>query len=93
MKTNIQIVEKKQIKYLSFPKEDVLSNKSEKINRFVKLHRILYSSDLDCKKVEIIFYDDVNLKKIETSITGVTDTSVILKSSTIIPLARIVSVA
>lgn len=94
MKTTIKKVEKKEIKFLKFPKEDVLSNKAEKLNRFVKLHRALYLDNLkDDKKVNITFFDDMGLKIVETAISGITDKLVILKKSTIIPLARIVSVA
>jgi len=93
MKSNIQTIEKEQIKYLTFPKEDVLSNKSEKINRFVELHRALYLGNIEREKVKIVFSDDTNLKRVETTIWAVTDKAVILKKSTIIPLARVVSVA
>jgi len=93
MKSDVQIIEKEQIKFLKFPKEDVLKDKSEKVNRFVELHRALYLGNLEHEKVRITFFDDTNLKRVDTTIWGVTDKSVILKKSTIIPLERIVSVA
>ena len=93
MKPNVQIVKKEEIKFLKFPKEDVLNNKNEKINRFVELHRALYLGNLEHEKVRITFSDDKSLKRVDTTIWGVTDKAVILKKSTIIPLERIISVA
>lgn len=91
--TNAQVVEKEQIKFLSFPKEDVLSKKDEQINRFLELKRALSLGNLEREKVQIFFVDDYGLKKVETTVWGITDKAVILKKSTIIPLGRILSVA
>lgn len=88
-----QIVQKEQIKFLKFPKEDVLNKKNDKMNRSLDLNRALYLGNLEHEKVRITFQDDSGLKRVETTIWGVTDKSVILKKCTIIPLARIVSVA
>ena len=93
MKTIIPTIKKEEIKFLKFPKEDVLDKKSEKINRFVELHRALYLGNLEREKVRIVFSDNESLKRVETTIWGVTDKAVILKKYTIIPLERIVSVA
>lgn len=93
LKANIQVVEKEQIKFLKFPKEDVLKAVSDKQNRIVDVSRALYLGNLEHEKVRIVFQDDTGLKRVETTIWGVTDRSVILKKSTIIPLERIVSVA
>lgn len=93
MSSHIQTVNKTEIKSLKFPKEDVLSNKNDKICRFVELHKALYLNDLKRDKIEIVFSDDTtNLKKIETTIKAITQKAVILKNSIVIPLARIVSV-
>ena len=93
MKSVIPTIQKEQIKFLKFPKEDVLDKKCEKINRFVELHRALYLGNLEHEKVRIVFSDNESLKRVETTIWGVTDKAVILKKYTIIPLERIVSVA
>lgn len=90
---SIQIVEKEQIQFLKFPKGDVLNKKNDKASRSVELHRGLYLGNLEQEKVSIVFLDDTGLKKVKTTIWAVTDKSVILKKFTIIPLARIVSVA
>ena len=91
--SSIQIVDKEQIQFLKFPKEDVLNRKNEKANRSLDLRRALYLGNLEREKVVIVFLDDTGLKKVKTTIWAVTDKSVILKKSTVIPLARIVSVA
>jgi len=93
MQSNIQIIQKDQIEKLKFPKEDVLTSKDEKINRFVDLHKALYLGNVGKEKVSITFYDDSGLKRVDTTIWGVTDKAVILKKSAIIPLGRVVSVA
>ncbi len=94
MSANIQTVKRTEIKSLKFPKEDVLSDKNEKICRFVELHKALYLNDLKRDKTKIVFSDDTtNLKKIEATIKAVTQKAVVLKNSITIPLARIVSVA
>lgn len=92
-RTNIKVIEKEQIKFLKFPKGDVLKEIKAKQNRFVDLKRALSLGNLEHEKVRITFQDDSGLKRVDTTIWGVTDKSVILKKSTIIPLARIVSVA
>ena len=93
MKTNIEVIKKNEIKSLKFPKGDVLKSKSEKISRFVKLHKVFYSGSVISEKVKIVFSDDTSFKKVEATIIGLTSTSVILRRSAQIPLTRIVSVA
>lgn len=90
---NIQLVEKEQIKNLSFPKEDVLNKKMQKANRIIELRRALILGNLEHQKVKILFVDSNGLKKVETTIWGITDKEVILKQSTIIPLERIISIS
>lgn len=91
--TNFQTVAKEQIKFLRFPKEEVLNKKNAIVNRFLDLQRALSLGNLEREKVKIFFMDDHGLKKVETTIWGITDKSVILKQATIIPLKRIVSIA
>jgi len=89
---NIQLIEKEQIKYLTFPKKDVLNKKMEKADRILELRRALALGNLEHLKVKIVFVDNKGLKKVETTIWGITDREVILKQSTIIPLERIISI-
>ena len=89
----IKIVQKEQIKFLKFPKEDVLKKEKEKNNLILELRRAMYLGNLEREKVRITFKDDSGTKRVETTIWAVTDESVILKQSTVIPLSRILSVA
>ena len=93
IETTIQVVKKEQIQFLKFPKDDVLRKENEKNNRFLDLKRAMYLGNLEREKVKITFKDDSGIKRVETTIWAVTDKSVILKRSTVIPLTRIVSVA
>jgi len=90
---DVQVVQKEQIQFLKFPKEDVLYQEKEKSGRFLALQRAMYLGNLEREKVKITFKDDSGTKRVETTIWAVTDKSVILKKSTVIPLSRIVSVA
>ncbi|CAM1360375.1 conserved hypothetical protein [Tenacibaculum sediminilitoris] len=92
-KLNFQTIAKEQIKFLKFPKEEVLQKKKAVLNRFLDLQRALSLGNLEREKVKIFFKDMDGLKKVETTVWGITDKSVILKEATIIPLERIVSVA
>ena len=89
----IQTIEKEQIKYLKFPKEELLFSKKEKAERCQTLNRAMVLGNIEHEKVHILFADNEGLKKVNTTIWGVTEDYVILKTSTIIPLERIVSVA
>ncbi len=89
---NAELIQKEQIKYLKFPKKDVLDKKKDQIDRFLELQRALSLGNLEHHKVRIIFVDDSGFKKVETTIWGITDKEVILKQSTIIPLERIISI-
>ncbi|MFD0993014.1 hypothetical protein [Tenacibaculum geojense] len=85
-------IAKEQIKFLKFPKEEVLQKKNAIVSRFKDIQRALYLGNIEHQKVKILFADASGYKKVETTIWGVTDKSVILKESTIIPLSRIISV-
>jgi len=89
---HIQSIEKEQIKFLHFPHKEVLNTKRDKRDRYRKLIRGLRLGNLEHLKVKIIFADDEGSKKVETTIWGITDKSVILKQSTIIPVERIISI-
>lgn len=90
---NIQPIEKEQIKFLTFPKEDVLEKRKDQIDRVLELKRALSLGNLERHKVKIVFVDNKGFKKVETTIWGITDKEVILKQSTIIPLERIISIS
>ncbi len=90
---NIQVIEKEQIQFLKFPKEDVLNKRKDQIDRILKLQRALSLGNLEHQKVKIVFMDSTSIKRVETTIWGITDKEVILKQATIIPLERILSIA
>jgi len=90
---NVQLIDKEQIKFLTFPKEDVLNKKKDQVDRIIELQRALSLGNLERHKVKIVFVDNKGLKKVETTIWGITDKEVILKRSTIIPLERIISIS
>ncbi len=90
--TRVKFIEKEQIKFLQFPKEDVLYQMKDKVNRIVSLRRALALGNLEREKVKIIFVDNEGFKKVETTIWGFTDKEVILKQGTIIPVARVYNV-
>ncbi|WP_378188280.1 hypothetical protein ACE939_07420 [Aquimarina sp. W85] len=90
---NVSIVEKEQIKFLKFPKEEVLKKRKDQIDRILDLQRALSLGNLEHQKVKILFMDDEGSKKVETTIWGITDTAVILKESTVIPMERILKIA
>ena len=88
----IKHIEKEEIKFLNFPKQEVLHSKRDKRDRYRKLTRGLRLGNLEHVKVKIVFVDDEGIKEVETTIWGITDKSVILKRSTIIPLQRVISI-
>lgn len=78
---------------LKFPKEDVIDTKSEKRQRCFQLIRAMRLGNLFKNKVTISFRDAQDrLMKINTTIWGVTQQSVILKKGVLIPITSIVSV-
>lgn len=90
---NVTPIEKEEIRFLKFPKNDVLEKKRDQIDRFIELQRALALGNLERTKVKIVFADNMGTKKVETTIWGITDKSVILKRATILPLQRIISIA
>jgi hypothetical protein len=93
MSTTIQHIEKEEIKNLSFPKEEVLTNKAEQDDRALKLTRALSLGNLEQVKVKMFFRDSEGDKSVETTVWGLTRNDVILKESTLIPLNRILMVS
>jgi uncharacterized protein (UPF0248 family) len=88
-KPEITLVEKEEIFEFIFPRVEVLdceikrNEREERIRKAKKLGNSLKG------KVKIIFEDTTSLKKVETTIWGVTEKNIILKRSTLIPIHRI----
>lgn len=93
MKTNsINRMVKEEIKFLHFPKDDVLFVSEDQKNRTNSLNSAISLGNLNHQKVKITFQDVEGTKQVETTIWGVTDRDVILKQGTTIPIHRIVNV-
>ncbi len=83
------LIEKEEIAFLHFPKEDVLHVSSDKKDRESELKKALSLGNLDHFKVKIYFQDIEGYKSVDTTIWGLTNTNVILKKGVTIPIARI----
>lgn len=89
---NILQIEKEIVPTLDFPNSEVLESQEEKKKRDYTLNRASVLGNIDQTKMKIIFKDSEGLKKIFTTIWGVTDKYVILKGASLLPLNRIVEV-
>jgi len=83
------IVAKEDISFLHFPKVEVLINAQQQKERDALILRAMKLGNGAKSKVSIIFEDTDGVKKVETTIWGVTDTNIILKRGTIIPIRRV----
>lgn len=83
------LIEKEQVSQLKFPSSEVLKTKEEIVRRKLDLERATTLGNIEHSKMRIIFEDADGLKQIETTIWGVTDKRIILKSGMVIPIHRI----
>ena len=83
------LVEKESISGLKFPDNEVLTSKDDIKMRTANLERALKLGNLEHNKIKIIFEDAEALKKVETTVWGITDKRVILKQGVVIPIHRI----
>ena len=83
------IVAKENITQLTFPKSDVLLSELKQSERKRRVVRAMKLGNNKKFKVKIIFEDIDGLKKVETTIWGVTEKNIILKKGTLIPIERI----
>lgn len=84
-----RLIEKEKIPNLSFPKEELLKNKTERTRRFQDLINANELGDLTQYKVKILFEDNTGPKKVETTVWKTTEKDVVLKYGIKIPLHRI----
>lgn len=87
--TAADYVAKENISQLIFPKNDVLIDEIERIERQKRVERAMTLGNTRKSKVRIVFEDIEGIKTVETTIWGVTDNNIILKKTTIIPIRRI----
>ena len=82
-------IAKENVSLLTFPKADVLHSELEQSERERRIIRAMKLGNNKKFKVKIIFEDLEGLKKVETTIWGVTEKNIILKQGTLIPKQRI----
>lgn len=87
-----QPIEKESISDLSFPKEEVLSNRNKIALRAIKLARAVRLGNLEKHKVQIDFKDSASVRHVQTTIWSITEYFAILKSNVRIPVNRILDV-
>ena len=80
---------KEEISNLKFPNTDVLNTPDEIKNRKYDLDRAMSLGNLDQVKMKIYFEDDESPKVVDTTVWATTESSVVLKSGTYIPIRRI----
>lgn len=90
---NYQLIPKENVPGLEFPAEDVLQDPAEMKKRKADLERALSLGNLEYIKVKILFQDNVGKKAVETTVWGLTDKRVILKSGAVIPIHRVIAVS
>jgi outer membrane protease len=86
---NIQIVEKEEVSALHFPTEEILASEKERKSRAASIERAISLGNLEHHKVRIYFTDDQGEKRVDTTIWAVTDSAIVLKQHTILPINRI----
>lgn len=83
------LVAKENVSQLSFPKSDVIISEEKQSERERRIVRAMKLGNNKKFKVKIIFEDTESLKRVETTIWGVTEKNIILKQGTLIPIQRI----
>jgi len=86
---NTTIVAKENVSLLTFPKSDVLPSEHKQLERQRRIVKGMKLGNNKKHKVKIIFEDLESLKKVETTIWGVTEKNIILKKGVLIPIHRI----
>ena len=80
------LVAKEDITGLTFPKTEVLNSIVQQEERTSRITRGMQLGNSKKLKDKIVFEDLNGLKKVETTIWGITEKSVILKKGTTIPI-------
>lgn len=88
----IKIVEKEDLKAVSYPSEEVLSDEKQRRERLNSLEMAVMYGNTAYYKVKILFKDNEGTKAVNTTIWSVRDGNVTLKGGVKIPIHRILSV-
>lgn len=83
------LIEKEDVKSLHFPEDEILRSKDEISLRRADINRAIALGNLEHQKVIIYFSDDKGKKRVETTIWAVTDSAIVLKQNTVLPINRI----
>ena len=86
---DIQLIEKEEVHTLHFPHDDILKSEKEQKERRTAIDRAISLGNLEHQKVKIYFSDDQGKKRVDTTIWAVTDTAIVLKQNTVLPIHRI----
>jgi hypothetical protein len=89
---NATIVQKELVQYLKLNLDEVLDNLAEIKAREKKLVQAVILGNINKHKIKIYFKDESKLNFVETTVWGLTDKRVILKSGIVIPINRIIYV-
>ena len=84
-----KLINKEEISNLHFPKEEILKSDKEMKVRNEEIHRAIALGNLEHQKVTIYFSDNAGKKRVETTIWAVTDSAIVLKQNTVLPINRI----
>lgn len=87
--TSPTLISKEEIVNYHFPTQDVLQTADDRIRRKIDLERSTSLGNLEHCKIKIVFEDTTGVKQVETTVWGLTDNAIILKSGVGIPINRI----
>lgn len=90
MESVYELVEKEAVADFHFPHEEVLKREEDKKALKGQLERANSLGNIEHHKVKIYFEDDQGKKVVNTTIWGITDSSILLKKNVILPIQRIV---
>lgn len=83
------LVNKEEISKLHFPASEILTSDSQISSRNEAIQRAIALGNLEHQKVTIYFSDHLGKKRVETTIWAVTDSAIVLKQNTVLPINRI----
>ncbi|MEX1000518.1 MAG: hypothetical protein WDZ35_00235 [Crocinitomicaceae bacterium] len=89
-RNSVVVIPKELIPQLHFPKEEVLLSNYDQIQRRKDLEHAILLGNVYQSKVTILFEDIEGVKKVMTTVWGLTDERVILKQNITLPIHRII---
>jgi hypothetical protein len=86
---SVTLIEKEEIEKSHFPDQEVLLTQEDINHRQYEAERAMKLGNYFKDKVQIVFEDMEGIKKVETTIWGITDKRLLLKRGLMIPLHRV----